>query len=76
MRASEIKVSNNHGGVSLNRSFKDKGGRLKNAGIARVPLSDAISSMVNLVNSQVGPELDVIGGCAEGQTDDLRTSSA
>ncbi|KAH1113689.1 hypothetical protein J1N35_007067 [Gossypium stocksii] len=58
----------NRGGASLNRSFKDKGGRLKNAEISRILLSDAISSMVNLVNSQGEPGSDVIGGNAEGKT--------
>ncbi|PPS17480.1 hypothetical protein GOBAR_AA03080 [Gossypium barbadense] len=67
-RGSKNKVGNNRGGASFNRSFKDKGGRLKNAKISRIPLSDAISSMVNLVNSQGGPGSDVIGERAERQS--------
>ncbi|PPR89387.1 hypothetical protein GOBAR_AA31300 [Gossypium barbadense] len=67
-RGSENKVGNNREGASFNRSFKDKGGRLKNAGISRILLLDAISSMVNLVNSLGGPGSDIIGGRAEGQT--------
>ncbi|KAH1038474.1 hypothetical protein J1N35_040217 [Gossypium stocksii] len=66
----------NRGGASLNRSFKDKGGRLKNAEISQIPISDAISSMVNLVNLQVKPGSEVIGGSAEGLTSGPDSTSA
>ncbi|XP_017620776.1 uncharacterized protein LOC108464989 [Gossypium arboreum] len=45
-----------------------QGRRLKKAGISRIPLSDTISSMVNLVNSQGAPRPDGIGGTTTGQT--------
>ncbi|KAH1106019.1 hypothetical protein J1N35_009787 [Gossypium stocksii] len=65
-RGSVNKGGNNRGRVSLNRSFKEKGGRLKNVGISRILLTEAISSVVNLVNSQVGSGTKMIGGSAEG----------
>ncbi|KAG8475227.1 hypothetical protein CXB51_032054 [Gossypium anomalum] len=67
-RGSEIKLDNNRGEASLNRSFKEKGGRLKNVRISQNPLTDAISSMVNLVKSQVGHGAERMVGSAEGQT--------
>ncbi|PPS00398.1 hypothetical protein GOBAR_AA20259 [Gossypium barbadense] len=67
------------GGPSEERA-EQKGPLMSNGlilnGLDNITSNDAISSMVNLVNSQVGPGLDVIGGCVEGQIGDFRSSSA
>ncbi|KAK8361679.1 hypothetical protein V6Z12_A03G054100 [Gossypium hirsutum] len=42
-RGIKHKASVNRGGASFNRTFKDKGSRLKNAEIYRVPLTEAMS---------------------------------
>ncbi|PPS10279.1 hypothetical protein GOBAR_AA10361 [Gossypium barbadense] len=61
-RTFENKVGSNRGGTFLNLSFKEK--------------EEAISSMVNLVNSQAETEMDGIRGSAEGQTGGSRSTSA
>ncbi|PPS14563.1 hypothetical protein GOBAR_AA06024 [Gossypium barbadense] len=52
----------------LTALLRKKGGRLKNAKISKIPLTDSISYIVNLVNSQAGTGADMIGGSTESQT--------
>ncbi|KAG8474224.1 hypothetical protein CXB51_033548 [Gossypium anomalum] len=66
-RGPEIKMGSGRGGASLNRTFKEKGGRLKNVKISRIPLTEAMNSIANLINAQVGSGAEEIGGSAERQ---------
>ncbi|XP_040939960.1 uncharacterized protein [Gossypium hirsutum] len=66
-RGPENKVSNNRGGPPLNRTFKEKGGKLKKAGISKIPLTKAINSMANIINWQVGLGADANSGNIDEQ---------
>ncbi|KAK5825807.1 hypothetical protein PVK06_020673 [Gossypium arboreum] len=54
-------------GVSLNRTIWEKGGHFKNTITSRIPLLEAMSSMANLINSQVELGADVDIRNTEGQ---------
>ncbi|KAG8479043.1 hypothetical protein CXB51_029683 [Gossypium anomalum] len=73
-RGLEYKVSVNRGGASFNRAFKDKGSRLKNAEISRIPLTEAMSSMANLLNSNVEGGAEGISSSADRQIGGLEST--
>ncbi|PPR89835.1 hypothetical protein GOBAR_AA30852 [Gossypium barbadense] len=51
------KSKNGRNGGKLNRVIRKRGDRFKVAGLFRVPLSDTINSMVDLINCQIEQDL-------------------
>ncbi|KAK8261256.1 hypothetical protein V6Z11_D13G175100 [Gossypium hirsutum] len=50
-------------GRNLNRTIKGHGGRFKVAGNSRVPLENAMNSMVELISDQIGMDCDTDAMC-------------